>query len=486
MLSNFIIELDSTSNPDPMKRVCVTACVLFNLFLSLNAQTGFDCGTAIPLTMDGVSRNYATSAATGTSVICTGYTGSSPVTYFSFTTNSTPDKVLIDITAPTAEPCEVLLYTSSCSTVYSSGSMCFDDGKGLWSFGHLFVIQANTTYKLRIKTTTAGNIAISAKYYNPPNNVCSGATNISSTPITDNNACNSPGTGVNPTDLCASTLENTAFYKYTVLVDGVSIVNINNINCDNGASNNNNGFQIGFFTGICSSLTPISCYSGSGGFVTASTIALSAGTEVFVAIDGVSGANCKYEINVINGNILAVSIADFIGLKTGTSNLLKWTGLREKPGNFYEIQRSDNNREYKTIGLINSIKTNSENTEYEFEDKYPSLVSYYRIKHIDQEGHSFYSKIVLLRRGNDNAVLVEFTNPVRNSLNMRLTTTSADNVGITIMNLMGQAVLNDHIKCIKGANLYTKSLSNLPAGNYYLLLRGDEIQSVTPFVKLNR
>jgi hypothetical protein len=160
----------------------------------------------------------------------------------------------------------------------------------------------------------------------------------------------------------------------------VSIVNINNINCDNGASNNNNGFQIGFFTGICSSLTPISCYSGSGGFVTASTIALSAGTEVFVAIDGVSGANCKYEINVINGNILAVSIADFIGLKTGPSNLLKWTGLEEKPGNFYEIQRSDNNREYKTIGIISSVKTNSENTEYEFEDKYPSLVSYYRNK----------------------------------------------------------------------------------------------------------
>jgi hypothetical protein len=91
----------------------------------------------------------------------------------------------------------------------------------------------------------------------------------------------------------------------------------------------------------------------------------------------------------------------------------------------------------------------------------------------------------LLRRGNDNGLLVELTNPVRNSLNMRLTTTSADNVGITIMNLMGQAVLNDHLKCVKGANLYSKSLSNLPAGNYYLLLRGDEIQSATPFVKLN-
>src|SRR5258705_9051225 len=147
-----------------MKRVCVTVCGLFNLFLSLNAQTGVDCSNAIPLTMDGVSRNYATSSATGTAITCTGYTGSSPVTYFSFTTNSTPDKVLIDITAPTAQPCEVLLYTNSCATMYSSGCMCFDDGIGLWSFGHAFAIQANTTYKLRIITTTAVNIAISAKY----------------------------------------------------------------------------------------------------------------------------------------------------------------------------------------------------------------------------------------------------------------------------------------------------------------------------------
>ena len=468
-----------------MKRVCVIACVIFNFFLSLNAQTGTDCGNAISLSMDGVSRNYATSSASGTSVICTGYTGSSPVTYFSFSTNSAADKVLIEIIAPTAQPCEVLLYTNSCGTVYSSGSMCYDDGRGLWSFGHNFIIQANTTYKLRIKTTTSVNISINAKYYTPPNNTCLGATGIGATPITDNNACNSPGSGVNPGDLCASTLENTAFYKYAVIVDGVSIININNISCDNGATNNNNGFQIGFFTGSCSSLTPISCFSGSGSFVTASTVSLTAGTEVFVAIDGVSGANCKYEISVINGNVLAVSIADFIGLKTGSSNLLKWTALQEKLGNYYEIQRSDDNREYKTIGRISSVKTSSENTDYEFEDKDPSLLSYYRIKHTDNGGQSFYSKIVLLRRGNSNGVLVELPNPVRNLLNLRLTTTSADNVGITIMNLMGQAVLTDRIKCVKGANLYTKSLSNLPAGNYYLLLRSDEIQSVTPFVKLN-
>ena len=112
-----------------MIRVCAIICVIFNFTFRLNAQTGVDCANAIPLTMDGVARNYSTSASTGSSVICTSYTGTSAITFFSFTTNSTPDKVLIEIIAPTAAPCEVAVYTSSCGTLYSSNSMCFDDGQ---------------------------------------------------------------------------------------------------------------------------------------------------------------------------------------------------------------------------------------------------------------------------------------------------------------------------------------------------------------------
>lgn len=469
-----------------MKRVCVISSIFILSLRTINAQTGPDCSNAIPLTLDGVTRVYPTSSSSASSIICTGYTGSSPVTYFTFTTNSVPDKVLIEITAPTAAPCEVLLYSSSCGTLYSSGSMCFDDGHGLWSFGHSFAIQTNTTYKLRVKTSTAGNISINARYYNPPNNVCSGAVGISSTPITDNNACNSPGSGLNPGDLCASTLENTAFYRYVVENDGVSIININNISCDNGASNNNNGFQIGFFTGSCSSLTPLSCFMGSGSFVTATTVSLAAGTEVFVAIDGISGANCKYEISVINGNVLATSIADFNGIKKSLSNLLRWTGLKESPGNFYELQRSINGRDYSTLARINSIKTSAENTNYEFEDRNPADLTYYRLKYIDRSGtSSYHAKIIQLRRTNNIGAIIEITNPVRNALNIRLTTTFAADVKFNIMNLMGQIVMEDQVQCSRGTNLFSRSLSNLPAGNYYLVTLGEEIRSVTPFIKLN-
>ena len=336
-----------------MKRVAVIVTVILMLPVFLKAQTGADCANAIPLIMDGVCRNYSTSPSTATSVTCTGYTGSSPVTYFSFTTNSTPDRVLIDITSPSGSSCEVLFYSSgSCSPALSASAMCFDDGSGLWAPAHSYTLIPNYTYNLRIRTGSSGTITICARHYTPANDDCPGATSIGPTYKTDNNACHTAGPGVNAADLCASTLENTAFYTYIVETTGVSFININNINCDNQAANNSTGMQIGFYTGSCGSLTPLSCYSNVGTFISASTSSLAAGTRVFVAIDGVAGSNCSYEINALNALVLATNIKYFSGWKTNSSNLLKWVTLQEQAGAYYEIQRSGDGNTFKTIGRV--------------------------------------------------------------------------------------------------------------------------------------
>ena len=469
-----------------MKELCAICCAIFCVSLSLFSQSGVDCANAIPVTLDGVTRNYPTSSATGTSIVCTNYTGTGPITYFSFTTNSTAEKVLFDITAPTPDGCEVLLYTSNCSVLYSSNSMCFDDGAGLWSFSHVFSVLPNTMYKLRIMTKFAGNITINAKNYTPSNNTCAGAFAISATPLVDNNACHVAGTGVSPTDLCALTLENTAFYKYSVETDGISIININNISCDNGSSNNNNGFQIGFFTGNCLSLTPISCYSGSGNFVTASTVSLTAGTEVVVAIDGVSGSNCKYEISVINGTVLAATINEFIGWKEGKSNKLRWTTFHESEGDYYEIQRSYDRIEFTTIGRVNSIVNPNGEAEYTFDDKEPGLVSYYRLKQISKDSKSSLSKIVEIRRvASSSGIKVDLINPARNILNLKINSAINQKFSLTIFNQLGQPVMSNKIECQKGISQFSKPLSNFPDGNYYIVLNNDQNYSVTPFIKIH-
>ena len=454
------------------------------------SQTGADCANAIPLTLDGVCRTYPTSSSTGPSVICTSYAGDSPITFFTFTTNSTPDKVLIDVTAPTAEPCEVALYTSGCGTMYTSGGMCFDDGKGLWSFAYNFTIQPNTTYKLRIKTTTTGNITLCAKNYTPTNNTCAGATSIGTTPLTDNNACNTPG-AISPASLlCAATLENTAFYQFYVASDGYCVVNIGSINCDNGNGNNSNGFQVGFFTGSCSSLSHLGCDSnsnvGSNSFLQFTTPSLTAGTKVIVAIDGIQGSNCSYTISGINIlSVLSTELEDFSGWKDLRSNILKWTILNEIAGQ-YIVERSENGKDFYAIGKLDSKPNGKPKTSYTFEDDKPLKQLFYRIKQVRAEGRIAASKIIQINRNDIPELNVLLVNPVvGNNLDMTILSENKLQLSYVITTFAGQYFSKGIINCNAGTTRLNRDLSTLSSGKYFITLSNKDKQLTRSFIKMN-
>ena len=464
---------------------------IFTLPVFGSAQTGDDCANAIPLTLDGVCRTYSTSASVGTSVVCTSYTGSSPVTYFSFTTNSTADKVLIDITAPTSEPCEVLLYSSGCGSMYSSNGMCFDDGKGLWSFAYNFSISPNATYKLRVKTATAGNITICAKNYSPPNNSCAGAMSIGATPVSDNNACHSQGSEISSAaSSCGFTLENTAFYKFYVASDGVCVVNISGINCDNGNGNTSNGFQTLFFQGDCSSLQPLGCESnsnsGSSSFLQFTTPSLTAGTKVTVAIDGLQGSNCSYNISGINIlNVLSADLESFNGWENGSSNILKWTILHETTDNNYVIERSENGKDFHPIGKLKS-ETGKSRTNYSFEDRQPLRISYYRIRQQSASGKVSLSSTIVLKRKNVSALEINLINPVfDNTLDMTIQSPENGQFRYVISSVLGQVLSTGIVNCMGGSAHFTKDVSRLAKGKYFVSLFNDQVRETRSFVKLD-
>ena len=176
--------------------------------------------------------------------------------------------MMINITGASSQDIEVAFYDGlSCTNgnFESGSSICFYDGKGLWSPAETFTITPNKTYILRVKTTTTGTLQICGQYYTPPNNTCLNATSIGAGLLFDNNATHKPGTGVAPSGLCAAPLEleNTAFYVYTVGNTGISSVSIENMDFDNNYGSNllNLGFQFGLFTGSCSGLTSVACRS---------------------------------------------------------------------------------------------------------------------------------------------------------------------------------------------------------------------------------
>ena len=373
--------------------------------------------------------------------------------------------------------------SSSCTPSISSCGMCFDDGEGLWAPAHNYSYLANWTYYLRVKTTTAGNITICGQNYTPPNNTCNGAFRIGPTPITDNNACQGPGTGVNPADLCAGSLENTAFYFYTVDITGVSFININNIACDNQAANNSNGFQIGFFTGNCSALTPISCFAGSGSFVSASTVSLPSGTNVYVAIDGVAGSNCRYEINAINAYVLSTNIKNFSGWKTSSSNILRWATVTEVNNSYFEIERSTDGNLFTTIGRVPGEENSFSEKYYSFEEKKPKEHSFYRLKQVQLNGNTSISTIVDIKRQDIPYLEIKINDLVTSSIKMQIRSNVKSNLAITILNSMGQTVFHDRITSNKGITTYNQTLPFLPAGKYFIIAENNERKAVNSFMK---
>lgn len=393
----------------------------------------------------------------------------------------------MNITDPSGQPMEIAMYTAcnggSSSPILNS-SMCFDDGKGIWAPSHLYSLLANTTYMLRIKTEGATTLSICAKNNMPANDDCNGATFMSTSPVSDNNANHTGGPGVWPSDLCANTLENTAFYYYYVLNTGPTVISINNIECDNRNGDNSNGFQIGFFTGTCGSLVPLSCDSGSVSLVQATTPTLAAGTRVTVAIDGYAGSNCKYTLQGVNMVVLPIAdVRKFNVQKSTTSNVLTWDLSYEHNFETVEIQRSADNRTFSTIGNL-SISANESDTHFSFADEQPLNIASYRLVFFDMNGRKEVSQVILVKRGKLKNFDVRFASTVTSSLNLKIETEEKGKYDLFVTGLDGRVYLKSQLFCMQGVNSFAKDVYAFPSGKYFLTVKQNDKVITKSFYKL--
>jgi hypothetical protein len=449
---------------------------------------GTGCTTPVPITMDGVCRNYTISSATGSNLVCTS-SGITPVTYFSVTSNSSAENMLLKITGPSNQPVEVAFYDgTSCTNgnLESASSICFYDGTGDWAPAENFVITPNTTYILRIKTATTGTIQICGQHYTPPNNDCLGAKPLGTELLVDNNAAHRPGNEVSPASVCAVVLENTAFYKYTVDISGPTSLAIEGMNCDNNYESDllNLGFQIGFFTGTCAGLTPINCYSGVNGNAQLNVGTLPTGTQVYVAIDGILGSNCEYAIRAINAVVLTAKLKQFTVWKNKNENLLNWTTSEEDGNAFFEIHKSIDGRSFAAINRVNGQGNSTTEKSYEYRDEAPPPVCYYRLKLVDINGKATYSKVIRVERKADINTKVKLNNVVSNLLSLQVRDLAQDNATIEIIDPSGRQLYQRNVKISAGENNINVNTSGLSGGVHYLIFSTADYKQAIPFIKL--
>lgn len=473
-----------------MKPVKFVILVMLCAISTFAYSQGASCSSPHVLALDIISRNFSVSPTSGNAAECSsGFSGSGKITIFSFTTDASGSCVLVHIaTSAPVQAAEVSLYTGcggtgTCQGLQTGSSVCFVDGTGYWAPSQTLTLLPNTTYYLRVWTPAAGTITMSARNYPPPNNLCSGASYIGPTATSDNNACAKPSTEVTPVQLCAFSLENTAFYTYYVEISGVSSIQLNSINCDNLNSAAETGFQIGFFVGSCGSLTKISCETGSGGSLTSTTGWLPAGTQVFVAIDGTAGSNCSYTITAFNAMVLPVTIKYFTAWKRPDANRITWLTTSEKSFSHFEIEKSTDATNFVRIATVAGKGHTNGETAYSYDDNDVKAMQYYRLKYVDIDGKYAYSNVIRVSRDDMTNAKVIFNNRITSMLALRIIDMPTDRLLIRIIDNSGREIRAQNVKINPGENSFNLNTGSIPSGLYYLMLSGENYKRTFSFVK---
>src|SRR6185503_1014126 len=112
-----------------------------------------------------------------------------------------------------------------------------------------------------------------------------------------------------------------------------------------------------------------------------------------------------------------------------------------------------------------------------------STVIYYRLKQKDIDGGFTYSRIVALPLDKNNNVVLFYPSPVINELNVELTDNRQDKLQVRIIDNKGRVLKRQQWNVTAGSTSLSIDVMNLPAGMYYMEIKGENIDYKKQFIK---
>ncbi len=167
---------------------------------------------------------------------------------------------------------------------------------------------------------------------------------------------------------------------------------------------------------------------------------------------------------------------------TGTKNAIQldWKTADEFNNEGFEIERrTENERDFTSIGEVPATADPQAVNQYEFLDKNvrPGIQYYYRLRQNDFDGQFEYSDIRTARIESTNSGMQVYPSPVRNELFGLLNTGFGMETELRLYDLNGRIIKEQ----VASGNEFIMDMSGLPAGVYVLKARyasGEEIVKV--------
>jgi hypothetical protein len=198
----------------------------------------------------------------------------------------------------------------------------------------------------------------------------------------------------------------------------------------------------------------------------------------------------QFRFHAVNplGSALPVYLGNFSGKKEYTTNLLNWNTITENNCKAFEVQRSLNGTDFTALGMVNSQAVNGiSNLElnYSFVDVNPKQGhNYYRLRQIDLDGKSTYSKEIDLVGTSNGSVINVYPNPAKDNVTVEYASNSNATLSLQLIDMSGRIIKQIETKVTSGNNEIFISLDGVTVGMYQLqLIENNRLSFVQKIVK---
>jgi hypothetical protein len=182
-----------------------------------------------------------------------------------------------------------------------------------------------------------------------------------------------------------------------------------------------------------------------------------------------------FAIQVWGTPSLPVELMSFKGLQTKyKQSKLVWQTASEKNNQGFEIEKSYDGKVFETIGFVKGMGNSTVKQSYSYLDDNFEKSAYYRLKQMDFDGKTDYSKTIFIENQEQMIVKTKiYPNPNQGKFFVEH---SSDIISMTVFSISGQILMN---KPIENAERSEIDISNFANGHYWIRLNNSKGQYET-------
>jgi len=200
------------------------------------------------------------------------------------------------------------------------------------------------------------------------------------------------------------------------------------------------------------------------------------GTGYSISSFDAAGCSGSSSSILVDCSTTAVELVAFSGRVVGEVNELTWTTASETDSKHFILQRAADGVNFKNIGIVEAAGQSNTKIEYNFTDKQPLALGYYRLVELGLSGAETIHGVISLERTTEGEFGLTdiYPIPAQDDLNIDFTTSVGSEVLVEMFDLTGKTILVRNINPQIGLNSINLDIKELPLGTIIIKLTQDQ------------